>query len=109
MRYPAGRSSGRPGQPRNRGDGGQPFGLITERDERMKCLYVTASPAESECLTSCGIRAGHHAHYTQITDRIIGGHAARRWSSGSPRWGGLNMPQRRLRCAYDGLSCRRTG
>ena len=46
-----GRSSGRPGQPRNRGDGGQPRGLITERDERMKCLSVTASPAESECLT----------------------------------------------------------
>jgi len=59
-----GRSSGRPGQPRNRGDGGQPLGLITERDERMKCPYVTASPAESECLTSCGIRAGHRAHNT---------------------------------------------
>jgi hypothetical protein len=41
-----GRSSGRPGQPRNRGEGGQPLRLITERDERMKCLYVTASPAE---------------------------------------------------------------
>jgi hypothetical protein len=59
-----GRGSGRPGQPRNRGDGGQPLGLITERDERMKCLYVTASPAESECLTSCGIRAGHRARIT---------------------------------------------
>ncbi len=45
-----GRSSGRPGQPHNRRDGRQPLGLITERDERMKCLYVTASPAESECL-----------------------------------------------------------
>ena len=39
-----GRSSGRPGQPRNRRDGRQPLGLITERDERMKCLYVTALP-----------------------------------------------------------------
>jgi len=59
-----GRSSGRPGQPRNRGDGGQPPGLITERDERMKCLYGTASPAGSECLASCGIRAGHRARIT---------------------------------------------
>ena len=38
-----GRSSSRPGQPRSRGDGGQPLGLITERDERMKCLYVTVN------------------------------------------------------------------
>jgi hypothetical protein len=60
-----GRSSGRPGQPRNRGDGGQPLWLITERDEGMKCLYMTASPAESECLTSYGIRAGHRVHNTQ--------------------------------------------
>ncbi len=63
-----GRSSGRPGQPRNRGDGGQPPGLITERDEIMRCLYVTASPdrriAGSECLASCGMRAGHRARIT---------------------------------------------
>ena len=37
----------------------------------------------------------------------FGGRAARRWSSGSPRWGGLNIPpQRRLPRAYDGLAWR---
>ena len=31
------------------------------------------------------------------------------WSPGIPRWGGLNMPQRRMPRAYDGLPCRRIG
>jgi hypothetical protein len=41
-RYPAGTPASRDSRAQL-GHGGQAFGLVTERDERMKCLYVVAA------------------------------------------------------------------
>ena len=97
-----GRSSGRPGQPRNRGDGGQLPGLITERDERMRCLYATASPDRIGMPDLMRYpRRSPRTHNTQITDRIIasagvqlgGGHLEVHAGAGSTyRSGGCLAP-----------------